>query len=155
MATVAGGMNAIQFHDDGSLTGAACWRADGTPVGLAGGLAARRRPLRLGRLASSEALIGYFLTQITRTTDAFASDDAARRVDAIGLEKLAHRIGRHQHRLRGRRGIRRPRDHHRLQQRDAGEFAVAVERGGAGKAERRRRRQRQIAAAADLARPMP
>jgi len=25
--TVAGGMNAIQFHDDGSLTGAACWRA--------------------------------------------------------------------------------------------------------------------------------
>ena len=37
--TVAGGMNAIQFHDDGTLTGAACWRADGTPVGLAGGLA--------------------------------------------------------------------------------------------------------------------
>src|SRR3982074_213384 len=35
--TVAGGMNAIQFHDDGSLTGAACWRADGTPIGLAGG----------------------------------------------------------------------------------------------------------------------
>jgi gamma-glutamyltranspeptidase / glutathione hydrolase len=37
--TVAGGMNAIQFHEDGSLTGAACWRADGTPIGLAGGLA--------------------------------------------------------------------------------------------------------------------
>lgn len=37
--TVAGGMNAIQFHDDGSLSGAACWRADGTPIGLAGGLA--------------------------------------------------------------------------------------------------------------------
>jgi len=37
--TVAGGMNAIQFNEDGSLTGAACWRADGTPVGLAGGLA--------------------------------------------------------------------------------------------------------------------
>jgi gamma-glutamyltranspeptidase/glutathione hydrolase len=37
--TVAGGMNAIQFHADGSLTGAACWRADGTPIGLAGGLA--------------------------------------------------------------------------------------------------------------------
>ena len=37
--TVAGGMNAIQFHDDGRLTGAACWRADGTPIGLAGGLA--------------------------------------------------------------------------------------------------------------------
>jgi gamma-glutamyltranspeptidase/glutathione hydrolase len=37
--TVAGGMNAIHFHDDGTLTGAACWRADGTPIGLAGGLA--------------------------------------------------------------------------------------------------------------------
>jgi gamma-glutamyltranspeptidase / glutathione hydrolase len=39
MPTVAGGMNAIQFHDDGSMTGAACWRADGTPMALAGGLA--------------------------------------------------------------------------------------------------------------------
>jgi gamma-glutamyltranspeptidase/glutathione hydrolase len=39
MPTVAGGMNAIQFDDDGGLTGAACWRADGTPIGLAGGLA--------------------------------------------------------------------------------------------------------------------
>ena len=44
--TVAGGMNAIQFGDDGSLTGAACWRADGTPVGLAGGLA--RAGVRFG-----------------------------------------------------------------------------------------------------------
>jgi len=39
MPTVAGGMNAIQFHDDGSMTGAACWRADGTPIALSGGLA--------------------------------------------------------------------------------------------------------------------
>jgi gamma-glutamyltranspeptidase/glutathione hydrolase len=46
MATVAGGMNAIQFHDDGRLTGAACWRADGTPIGLAGGLA--RAGVRFG-----------------------------------------------------------------------------------------------------------
>src|ERR1700694_3656183 len=29
--TVAGGMNGIQFHDDGRMSGAACWRADGTP----------------------------------------------------------------------------------------------------------------------------
>jgi len=36
---VAGGMNAIGFNADGSLTGAACWRADGTPVGISGGLA--------------------------------------------------------------------------------------------------------------------
>jgi gamma-glutamyltranspeptidase/glutathione hydrolase len=32
-------MNGIAFHDDGTMLGAACWRADGTPVGLAGGLA--------------------------------------------------------------------------------------------------------------------
>jgi gamma-glutamyltranspeptidase/glutathione hydrolase len=44
--TVAGGMNAIQFHDDGTLTGAACWRADGTAVGIGGGLA--RAGVRFG-----------------------------------------------------------------------------------------------------------
>src|ERR1700736_1918522 len=44
--TVAGGMNGIHFHEDGSLTGAACWRADGTPIGLAGGLA--RAGVRFG-----------------------------------------------------------------------------------------------------------
>src|SRR5450432_3784630 len=44
--TVAGGMNAIQFGDDGMLTGAACWRADGTPIGMAGGLA--RAGVRFG-----------------------------------------------------------------------------------------------------------
>ena len=37
MPTVAGGMNAIQFHDDGTMTGAACWRADGAAVALGGG----------------------------------------------------------------------------------------------------------------------
>ncbi len=36
---VGGGMNAIAFHADGTMTGAACWRADGTPIGIAGGLA--------------------------------------------------------------------------------------------------------------------
>jgi gamma-glutamyltranspeptidase/glutathione hydrolase len=36
---VAGGMNAVSLGADGLLTGAACWRADGTPVGIAGGLA--------------------------------------------------------------------------------------------------------------------
>jgi gamma-glutamyltranspeptidase/glutathione hydrolase len=39
MPHVAGGMNAIAFGDDGTMTGAACWRADGTPIGLSGGLA--------------------------------------------------------------------------------------------------------------------
>jgi gamma-glutamyltranspeptidase / glutathione hydrolase len=39
MPTVAGGMNAIQFYDDGTMTGAACWRADGSAVALGGGLA--------------------------------------------------------------------------------------------------------------------
>jgi gamma-glutamyltranspeptidase/glutathione hydrolase len=36
---VAGGMNAIAFNPDGTMTGAACWRADGTPVAISGGLA--------------------------------------------------------------------------------------------------------------------
>ena len=36
---VGGGMNAIEFHDDRCLEGAACWRADGTPIGIGGGLA--------------------------------------------------------------------------------------------------------------------
>jgi gamma-glutamyltranspeptidase/glutathione hydrolase len=39
VSSVAGGMNAIQFEDDGRMQGAACWRADGTPIGIAGGLA--------------------------------------------------------------------------------------------------------------------
>jgi gamma-glutamyltranspeptidase / glutathione hydrolase len=46
MPTVAGGMNAIQFHDDGTMSGAACWRADGTAVGIGGGLA--RAGVRFG-----------------------------------------------------------------------------------------------------------
>jgi gamma-glutamyltranspeptidase/glutathione hydrolase len=37
MPTVAGGMNAIQFNEDGTLSGAACWRADGTPIAISGG----------------------------------------------------------------------------------------------------------------------
>jgi gamma-glutamyltranspeptidase/glutathione hydrolase len=36
---VGGGMCAIRFDDDGGMEGAACWRADGTPVGVGGGLA--------------------------------------------------------------------------------------------------------------------
>ena len=36
---VAGGMNAIAFEEDGRMIGAACWRADGTPIAIAGGLA--------------------------------------------------------------------------------------------------------------------
>ena len=36
---VGGGMCAVGFGTDGMLTGAACWRADGTPVGIGGGLA--------------------------------------------------------------------------------------------------------------------
>ena len=36
---VAGGMNAVAFAADGTLEGASCWRADGTPIGVSGGLA--------------------------------------------------------------------------------------------------------------------
>lgn len=38
---VAGGMAAVAFEPDGAITGASCWRADGTPLGLGGGLARR------------------------------------------------------------------------------------------------------------------
>ncbi len=36
---IGGGMAAIRFHADGRLEGAGCWRADGTAIGLGGGLA--------------------------------------------------------------------------------------------------------------------
>lgn len=36
---VGGGMNAIVFDDEGRMTGASCWRADGTPIGVSGGYA--------------------------------------------------------------------------------------------------------------------
>ena len=39
VGNVGGGMSAIHFHPDGSMEGAACWRADGTPIALGGGLA--------------------------------------------------------------------------------------------------------------------
>jgi len=38
-AHVGGGMCAIGFAPDGEMTGAACWRADGVPMGVGGGLA--------------------------------------------------------------------------------------------------------------------
>jgi gamma-glutamyltranspeptidase/glutathione hydrolase len=38
---VGGGMSAIQFGEGGVMTGAACWRADGTPIGIGGGYARR------------------------------------------------------------------------------------------------------------------
>ncbi|HVZ09801.1 gamma-glutamyltransferase [Rhodopila sp.] len=39
VGNVAGGMSALRFHPDGTMEGASCWRADGTPVALGGGLA--------------------------------------------------------------------------------------------------------------------
>jgi gamma-glutamyltranspeptidase/glutathione hydrolase len=39
VAHVAGGMGAIAFADDATLTGVSCWRADGTPIGIGGGYA--------------------------------------------------------------------------------------------------------------------
>ena len=106
-------------------------------------------PLAPGRAHRVRAN-SYFLTQITRTTDAFASADSACRVDAVGLQKVAHRVGRHSTACAAGDAIGGPRHLNRLQQRDAGESAVAIKRGRAGKAECGRRRQRDIAAAAKL-----
>ncbi len=36
---IGGGMCAVGFAADGMMEGAACWRADGTPIGVSGGLA--------------------------------------------------------------------------------------------------------------------
>ena len=36
---VGGGTGGIRFHGNGDLEGAACWRADGTLIGVAGGFA--------------------------------------------------------------------------------------------------------------------
>ncbi len=36
---IGGGMNAIAFDTAGTMTGAACWRADGTAIGVGGGFA--------------------------------------------------------------------------------------------------------------------
>lgn len=36
---IGGGMNGIAFNEDGTVTGAACWRADGTVLAQGGGLA--------------------------------------------------------------------------------------------------------------------
>ena len=36
---VGGGMGGIAFHTNGDMEGAACWRADGTPIGVGGGFA--------------------------------------------------------------------------------------------------------------------
>lgn len=38
--TVGGGMNAVEFGSDGAMLAASCWRGDGSPVALGGGLAA-------------------------------------------------------------------------------------------------------------------
>ncbi len=88
--TVAGGMNAIQFGDDGMLTGAACWRADGTPIGPGRWLGASRCAVRAGVIATSWLAVqspGYFRTQITRTTDAFASADPPDAFTPLALRK--------------------------------------------------------------------
>lgn len=43
MPTIGGGMSMVMFSEPGSqsrsMTGACCWRADGTPMGMAGGYA--------------------------------------------------------------------------------------------------------------------
>ncbi len=39
MQHVGNGMNAVAFHRPGVLEGAACWRSDGAPMGVGGGLA--------------------------------------------------------------------------------------------------------------------
>ncbi len=37
--TIGRGMNAVSFAEDGTMTGAACWRADRAVIAYGGGLA--------------------------------------------------------------------------------------------------------------------
>ena len=99
---------------------------------------------------TASGMTRYFRTQITRTTDALASGDPPAALTPLALRKVAHRVCCHQHGLCRRRAVRRAGHLHRLQQRDAGELAVAIERGRAGEANRRRRRQRHVIAAVEL-----
>jgi gamma-glutamyltranspeptidase/glutathione hydrolase len=46
-AVVGAGAGMIQLSE-GIMTGASCWRADGTPVGIAGGMARPRLRFRTG-----------------------------------------------------------------------------------------------------------
>jgi len=39
LSYISGGMGMITFDDNDAMTGASCWRADGTPVGIGGGMA--------------------------------------------------------------------------------------------------------------------
>ncbi|MCI0882559.1 MAG: gamma-glutamyltransferase [Chloroflexi bacterium] len=51
VTAVGGGMNIVRFEPGGTLSGAACWRADGHAVGIGGGFArpgARFKPLAYG-----------------------------------------------------------------------------------------------------------
>ena len=48
VGNVAGGMSAIQFDADGTMTGAACWRADGTPIAIGRRAGASGRAVQAG-----------------------------------------------------------------------------------------------------------
>jgi gamma-glutamyltranspeptidase/glutathione hydrolase len=50
--TIGGGMNVVRFEPGGTLSGAACWRADGHAVGIGGGHA--RSGVRFRPLANDE-----------------------------------------------------------------------------------------------------
>jgi gamma-glutamyltranspeptidase/glutathione hydrolase len=42
MSKIAGGMNGVLMDESGMMHGGACWRSDGTPIGVSGGLAHAR-----------------------------------------------------------------------------------------------------------------
>jgi len=52
VSAIGGGMNVVRFEPGGTLSAAACWRADGHAVGIGGGFA--RRGVRFRPLANDE-----------------------------------------------------------------------------------------------------
>ena len=85
-----------------------------------------------------EEQMSYFLTQITRTTDAFAASVPVvrgRRRRDVRASRNARIASTGASAASGRRGAG---NHGRLDRHDAGEPALRVERGRAGETERRR-----------------
>ncbi len=54
--TIGGGINGIAFEHDGAMTGAACWRADGSVAALGGGLARAGVRFSLGPTSTRTSL---------------------------------------------------------------------------------------------------
>ena len=120
------------------MTGAACWRADGTPIGMRGRRRSRAPACRVRVSGSAAGGAAYFRTQITRTTDAFASADPPDALTPLAFKNSRTVSAGTSAACAAGAAFGGPATITGFNCDHAGEFAVAVHRGRAGKAERRR-----------------